>query len=553
MLTPLKIQLKNFTCAICGNKPAESVVAFRNHDGEIYCSACGYRQRKEAVCDKYDVVGTEGKLRVERVVLEKIFKNVFSLTNLSGSLFVFEEEKPAKMSADDFLAEKNGKYFILEKIMSRTVLLFPDSIIRSEEDFLKNHKEYGGILAWFTMEVGWKNPYLLLDRRGRILGISDATLRELRSADFQCCNRLHNYMTHSELEGECMEKDYPGTIRRALRHFDKRELLEYCQSRIQGQGTQLKIAVYLIYRYLQAAASGKNFTAQSWILTAPSGSGKTEFFRALRDFFAEHKIPVPVVQIDLSKITEEGYKGENSSVIPKKILSECTASKGVGICFLDEADKKCIPSYGSHGTDFNAAVQANLLTLVEGTRLKVDVERKADVEFDSEKTMFIFTGAFQSMRHLKAAEAAEEKKKLGFSVERSGSNTQRDIYADLTIQDIIDFGMQEELAGRLSRVINFRKLSEEAMLGVIRSKSEEISRELCIKIRLTPEAEEELLKISFGGMGIRRPMNIIRELVQNTAAEIFFEGEWDEENDVVVITSADTACVEKKEVRTLGG
>lgn len=43
------------------------------------------------------------------------------------------------------------------------------------------------------------------------------------------------------------------------------------------------------------------------IITAPSGCGKTETFRAIRDYFRKHNINLPIYQYDMIKLgaTEE--------------------------------------------------------------------------------------------------------------------------------------------------------------------------------------------------------------------------------------------------------
>lgn len=285
-------------------------------------------------------------------------------------------------------------------------------------------------------------------------------------------------------------------VAESLNTFQSNELLEYCQGRVQGQGLQLKTAVYYIYNYMQSVASGEPFNAQNCGLTAPSGSGKTEFYRAVKDFFEIHNIPIPVVQIDLSQITEEGYKGSNPSSIPKRMLADAPNSGGIGICFLDEADKKCVPSYTSHGDNINAAVQSNLLTLIEGIKLNVDMDDSME-DFDSNLTMFILMGAFQDARHKKS----HKTRSLGFLSELDdGKNknttekTADSFYDDLTIQDIIDFGMQEELAGRLVQVINFHRLSKKAMRKLIRCKVNEISNEIEISMVSIPRLGIQSIK-----------------------------------------------------------
>lgn len=129
---------------------------------------------------------------------------------------------------------------------------------------------------------------------------------------------------------------------------------------------------------------------------------------------------------------------------------------------------------------------------------------------------------------------------------RSGIDQMDDsFFEDLSLQDMIDFGMREELAGRMVQVVNFHRLSEAAMRDLIRYKANEISEDMGITIEMTETAVEDFLDISFGSLGVRRPMNMIRELVQNAVAEVFFEGSFDIKQDRIIIDSTDAAQIER--------
>lgn len=114
-----------------------------------------------------------------------------------------------------------------------------------------------------------------------------------------------------------------------------------------------------------------------------------------------------------------------------------------------------------------------------------------------------------------------------------------------TFNLLVDYGMTEEMAGRMEQVVNFHKLSKEDMRNLLLYKTQQLSAELEIKIELDDNALEALLEISFGTLGVHRPMNIISSLAQNTVAEAFFEDNFDNENDIVVITDLDTAIINK--------
>ncbi len=319
-------------------------------------------------------------------------------------------------------------------------------------------------------------------------------------------------------------------------------MLSRCKERIQGQ-PMIKNAVFIIYSYLLALEKGNLKAAENWLLTAPSGSGKTEFYRAIRDIFREYSVPVPVVYADLSLITEAGFKGDNVDTIRDKLVGADGKSDGYCICFLDEADKKFLPSHTSSGDDVNAAVQSNLLTMIEGMPVE-DGGRT----FDTSRTMFVFLGSFQDIRDKR--QDKQRGKSLGFGTAQEQTADFTDVagkgfYDDVTLQEMVDYGMKEELAGRITRVVNFGRIPEEQMRELIRYKTAEIAEGLDFKVEITDNAVEEFLATAYGTLGVRRPMNRIRELIQDAVADVFFNDDFDSKKITVVINSADKATVKK--------
>ena len=340
--------------------------------------------------------------------------------------------------------------------------------------------------------------------------------------------------------------NYAISVRQAIKNIDANDLLAYCDNRVQGQGLELRKAVFLIWQYLQCIMKGKTFQAANWFLTTPSGCGKTELYRTIRKYFQAHHIPIPVIQIDLSRITEEGFKGLDPSNIIDLIKNERPETNGYAICFLDEADKKLLPSYDGHGENVNQSVQSSLLTLIEGTSSVMDKEGLSK-DFDTNKTMFIFMGAFQDYRIDRQKRVAHSHT-VGFNVldvEESLSPTDS-FYSPVTLDDIISYGMMEELAGRIQQVINFRRMSDKSMLQLIRCKTAEIGAEMGVHIDLCKEAEQELLSISFGNLGLRLPLNKIRELVINTIAAAFFDSKITENEVCIQIISLNNAKIRNK-------
>ena len=337
--------------------------------------------------------------------------------------------------------------------------------------------------------------------------------------------------------------------------YSLRGMYEYCKRRIMGQDEQLKKALYLIDSFV-VNMSQYDSTADtpSFFLTAPSGSGKTELYRAVKEFFRRKNIPVPVVNVDTTQITPAGYKGSSISVIADAILSERNYGKSrCAICFLDEADKKMMPDRSSDSCDdFNAMAQTNLLRLLEGCDLAAEKARCSGSDFfdeedevitkvDTTRVLFILMGSFQEIRDRRC----DSRRPAGFGSSLPERESKA-FAADVTLDDMIGAGMLEEIAGRVSRVINFRPLSRSDMRELLLAKAEKLGAERNAEIRLTDRALEELIPTAYTRLGIRKPMNILGELIDDALSEAAFDGLLQEEGESEVLIRSLTDAVFRK-------
>ena len=74
---------------------------------------------------------------------------------------------------------------------------------------------------------------------------------------------------------------------------------------------------------------------------------------------------------------------------------------------------------------------------------------------------------------------------------------------------------KKELAGRISRVVNFQKIPEDTMKKILREKAKQIAADNNVQIEISNKAIEELLEISYTELGMRKPMNKISELIDD--------------------------------------
>lgn len=274
------------------------------------------------------------------------------------------------------------------------------------------------------------------------------------------------------------------------------EFYKLVKNDIIGQDEELAKACYNVYKYLEALADGKKSKA-NFIISAPSGCGKTEFYRCIKKIINDrYKCDLPIIQIDMSSFTEVGYKGRNASEIINEIVNQ-GSRYGEGIVFLDEFDKKLTMYELSSRNDLNMGLQHGLLAMIEGCMAcSGENQRKINTEL----TLFIGLGAFQQCRENKAKK--DSRKSIGFAWQEEKELT--DIYMDIDYQDILDYGCCTELLGRFSQIINFHRLSDEAYIRILKKYISKIDYlPFGCKVLLSKDGAKDFLTFANSEMGIR--------------------------------------------------
>ena len=315
-----------------------------------------------------------------------------------------------------------------------------------------------------------------------------------------------------------------------------REFFNRVREDIIGQDEELIKACYNVYRYMEGLANGRK-TKSNFIISAPSGSGKTEFYRSVKKIINDvYRCKIPIVQIDMSSFTEVGYKGRNVSEILKELV--CSGSQcGEGIVFLDEFDKKLIHSVTGDGVNLNGGVQNGLLAMIEGYKYsasKIDdfeLIKGGNRKFDTGKTLFIGLGAFQACREKKVKD--DEKISLGFAIQKETEKI--DIYTDIDYQDILDFGCCAELLGRFSQVVNFHKLSDEAYARILKEYVSKLDYLPCgCRVMVTNEGADDFLQFANSEMGIREMKRRLDATIQPNIIKMMLDGERKEGTCIIV-------------------
>ena len=293
--------------------------------------------------------------------------------------------------------------------------------------------------------------------------------------------------------------DVLSEVRAYVKKTSYLEFERKLKDRILGQEKGIEQIAFFVYSYLKSLADltrGEYPNRPHFILAAPSGCGKTETYRVLEQVLRE--IPhLSVSQVDVSSITEAGYKGPDPDVLFTDIRSKMgNDTRGIGIVFMDEFDKKLSPSLGEHGTDNNLAVQNQLLTIIEGSKYN----GKRGCEIDTRYTLFIGLGSFSKARQ----ERELVKDTIGFTGKTAEKETH---YSPITREDILSTGASYELLGRFLGIVNYQPLQDAAIRRILDNIARDLSNTYHIRIPFSESGYQAFIRLANGEFGCRSLKN----------------------------------------------
>ena len=348
----------------------------------------------------------------------------------------------------------------------------------------------------------------------------------------------------------------------------------------QDEGAR-RIAMAVVAHLHRISAHERNENSRvrkdNVLLAGPTGCGKTETFRVLKRL--EDKLGIPVIMRNATDYApNDSWKG--SKDLGCLIRELCQEAIGLytrlyhrphtekdfdevcriasnGIILLDEFDKMRIVE-GLNTDGFCRDYQAALLKMTEGNeypagRVKLndcyddDEENKHELKVHTGGVMFVFLGAFDGMEKITwnrlLAEKRAQKGKaepgtvscsIGFTAElkpmqsaaaASGKEELPD-NTDFTpnLEDMIDYGIMRELAGRIAIRVNYKALSVANMVKIMQESKTSAFREyqerfenMGHKLTLDQSAFKEIARIAAERKtGARGLNNIFSDLLFST-------------------------------------
>ena len=241
----------------------------------------------------------------------------------------------------------------------------------------------------------------------------------------------------------------------------------------EGAKIALSVSVYNHYKRIYFGGNEDVELQKSNILMiGPTGSGKTYMVRTLAKL-----LDVPLAITDATSLTEAGYIGDDIESVVSKLLA--AADNDVeraehGIIFIDEIDKIARKSENTSITrDVSGeGVQQALLKILEGTVASVPVEgtRKhremETVQIDTRDILFICGGAFVGLADIVAQRLGARESGFG-AAWHDHEVPKRELLAQVSADDLADFGLLPEFIGRLPVVSVLEELTEDDLARIL--------------------------------------------------------------------------------------
>ena len=265
-----------------------------------------------------------------------------------------------------------------------------------------------------------------------------------------------------------------------IRTMTPREIYGNLDAYVVGQERAKKILSVAVYNHYKRIRNGFHSSTveiqkANILLIGPTGCGKTLLAETLA-----RTLDIPFAVCDATSLTESGYVGEDVENILLRLIQAADwdihrAERG--IIYIDEMDKIARKEGVNRSITRDVSgegVQQELLKIIEGCVANVPPQggrkhpHQEFLQIDTSNILFICGGAFDGLEQVVEKRSGTGTSRLGFlaggrSEQEAGGN----VMANVTPDDLLEFGFIPEMVGRLPVAVSLDSLDRDSLVRVL--------------------------------------------------------------------------------------